>query len=107
MKTLKQLMAFMLLGLIIMTYSCSKKDDGPVGCNYANEVLDELQTLSDAANAYGMDPTTAKCQAYVNAYQAYLNALEDHLSCATIYGNQAELQAAINQAQADLDNIQC
>lgn len=109
MNTFSRLLTCALFGLICITYSCNKDDDGdPSGCNYLTETNDELQAVTDAATAYGNDPTNpAKCQAWVDAYQAYLNELENHIDCATIYGNQAELQSAINDAQAQLDNINC
>ncbi len=106
MKTMQKLIACLMLGLVVLTYSC-KKDDDPVGCNYATEVQNEINALSAAATTYGSDPSTANCNAYKAAYQNYLNALEDHLDCAALSGQQAELQAAINQAQAELDNFQC
>jgi hypothetical protein len=96
----------LILGLVVLTYSC-KKDNDPVGCNYATEVENEVNALSAAATTYGNDPTPANCQAYKTAYQNYLNALEDHLDCAALSGQQAELQSLIDQAQAELDNFQC
>jgi hypothetical protein len=104
MNSIQKLLAGIFCGLVFITYSCNKNNDDPVGCNWAVEVQGEIQAFSDAATAYAMNPTTANCNAYINAYQNYLNALEDHIDCATIFGNQAELQAAINEAQAELNN---
>ena len=81
-------------------------DDDPVGCNWLTEVQAESAALSDAATAYGLDPSTANCLAFVEAYQNYLAALEANLSCAGVQGNQAQ-QAEIDAAQAQLDNINC
>ena len=107
MNTIQKLTAIALCGLFFVSIGCSKKDDGPTGCNWALEVQAETEALSNAINTYASDPTTANCQAYINAYQNYLNALEDNLNCAGLNGTQAELQAAINQAQAELNNIGC
>lgn len=97
----------MLFGIVVFSIGC-KKDDDPVGCNYLTEVQNEVNALSTAATEYGNDPTNpAKCQAWKDAYQNYLNALEDNVECATLSGQQAELQSAIDQAQASLDSIQC
>jgi multidrug efflux pump subunit AcrA (membrane-fusion protein) len=108
MNSIQKLLACLLLGIVVLTYSCKKDDDDPVGCNYATEVQDEVNALTEAATAYSSDPTNlAKCQAYKTAYQNYLNALEDHVDCAALSGQQAELQSAIDQAQAQLDAFQC
>lgn len=97
----------MLFGIVVFNFGC-KKDDDPVGCNYAAEVQNEVNALSTAATEYSNDPTNpVKCQAWKDAYQNYLNALEDHVDCATLSGQQAELQSAIDQAQASLNAIQC
>ena len=107
MNSLKKLLACLMFGLIVTSYSC-KDDDEPSGCDWAAEVQDELTALTTAGNAWASDPTnTAKCQAYKDAAQAYLDELEDHVDCATISGDQAELQAQIDQAQIDVNNIQC
>jgi len=108
MNLTQRFLACAFIGIVFMTYSCSNNSSGdPVGCNYVTEVNDELTALNDAINVWVMDPSTDNCIAYVNAFQDYLNALEDHVDCATLYGNQAELQTAINEAQANLNNIQC
>lgn len=104
MNSLKKLLACLLLGALVFTYSC-KDDDDPTGCNYATETQDELNAVLAAANVYGADPTPANCQAYKDAYQAYLDELEDHIDCAALSGQQAELQAAIDAAQADLNSL--
>ena len=107
MNTIQKLLFCLMLGFVVISNGC-KKDDDPVGCNYAAEVQDEADALTAAATAYSNDPTnTAKCQAYKNAFQDYLNALEDHVDCAAINGQQAELQSAIDQAQASVNAIQC
>ena len=108
MNSIQKLLACLLFGLVFLTYSCNDDDDDPVGCNYATETQDELQAVVDATNAFSADPTNpAKCQAYKNAWQNYLNELEDHVDCAALSGQQAELQADIDEAQDAVDAIQC
>ncbi len=97
-----------MFGLMIIGYGCKKDDNDPVGCsNWANEVSAEATAFSNAANAWALDPTPAKCLAYKNAGQDYVDALNAHVDCATLSGNQAELQAAINSIQDAVDAIQC
>lgn len=101
----KSLFSAMIMASLL--FIACKKDDDPVGCNYAQEVQDELNALNAAATAYGNDPTPAKCQAYKDSFQAYLNELQDHIECAALAGQQNELQQSINAAQASLDALQC
>ncbi len=84
--------------------SCGKND--PVGCNYLTEVQNEADALTTALTAYSNNPTMANCNAYKNAYQDYLDALDDHHGC-VLAGQQAAYQDSINQAQAALDALQC
>ncbi len=98
-----------MLGLMVIGYGCKKDDNDPVGCsNWANEVSAEANAFINAESAYYADPTNAaKCQAYKNAGQAYVNALNAHVDCATFSGQQAEVQAAINSLQVEINAIQC
>ena len=107
MKSFEKLLVCMLFGIVVFSIGC-KKDDDPVGCNYATEVQNEVNALTAATDAYVADSTNpVKCQAWKDAYQDYLNALEAHKECAALSGQQAELQSAIDQAQASLNSIQC
>jgi len=104
MNSLTKLLACLLLGLLVTTYSC-KDDDDPSGCNYVTETQDTYDAVIAAGTAWAADQTPAKCQAYKDAYQDYLDDLEDHIDCAALSGQQAELQAAIDAAQADLNTL--
>ena len=104
MNTFQKIIAGICIMSIPFLSSCGKD---PVSCNYATEVQNELNALSTAATAYGNNPTTANCNAYKTSFQNYLNALEDHRSCATTAGQGAEFQQAIDDAQASLNQLQC
>ena len=96
------------LGLLLSGSVCvlsCKDDDDPQGCDYVTETQDELNAVNAAINVYIADSSPANCQALKDAYASYLDELEDHVECATAAGQQAELQAAIDQAQASLDTI--
>ena len=109
MNSLQKLLACLMLGLIVIGYGCKKDDDDPVGCsNWATEVSAEANAFSSAGIAYYSDPTnTAKCQAYKTSGQAYVNALNAHVDCATVSGFQAEVQAAINSIQVEMNTLPC
>ena len=97
--------------LTILAFACKKDDPAPVGCGsnwvLANEIEDELNAVLDAATTYTQDPTTANCEAYVAAYQDYLDELEGYQSCANQAGQGAEYQQALQDAQDALDDINC
>lgn len=87
--------------------ACKKDDPGPSTCVFATELQDESNALSAAATAYGNDPTPANCQTFIAAYEDYLEEAERLIPCAQAAGQGAQLQAAINDAQLQLDAIQC
>lgn len=91
--------------------SCKDDDDGGAGgCSaaWANALSDEAAALSDAATAYGLDPTTAKCNAYKAAFQDYIDEAESFRNCSALTGqNRADWEAALQQAQDSLDALTC
>lgn len=109
MNTFKKLLTCVLMGGLLWTATaCNDDDDDPSDCNYLADVQDEIDALEAATDAYIADSTNpAKCQAWKDAYQDYLNALEDNIECATTAGQEDELQQAIDEAEAALANIQC
>lgn len=108
MNSLQKLLACLMLGFIVIGYGCKKDNDDPVGCsNWANEVTEEATAFSNTLEAYTLDPTPTKCQAFKDAAQAYLDALEDRVECATLSGTGAELQSFIDSSRASYDAIQC
>jgi hypothetical protein len=107
MNSIQKLLTCLLFGLVFVTYSCKDDDDDPVACNWTTELEAELNAVINAATVYGNDPTPANCQAYKNAYQDYLNELDNYVECAALSGQQAEYQAALDDAQAQIDALQC
>ncbi len=108
MNSIQKLLACLLFGLMIIGYGCKKDDNDPVGCsNWANEVSAEATAFNNALEAYTLDPTPAKCQAFKAAGQDYLDALESRVECATLSGTGAELQSYIDSSRATIDAIQC
>ena len=104
------------LGIALAAFclSCSGDDSDGVldgtGCVdnffWANAVSDELNALGAAATAYAENQTTANCASYEAAALDYLNALEDALDCVAGV-NEAELEAAIAEARADVEQGIC
>lgn len=83
-------------------------DDGPCSTNWALAVQDEANAWSSAATAYGTNPTAENCNAYKQAGNDYLDALEPFDNCAVLTGQQrAEWQAAIDAARESINNLNC
>ena len=93
--------------------SCDKDDDdvpdsGICSEVWAEEVQDELNAVMTAAQTYASSPTTENCLAYKAAAQAYVDALEPYAACAGWAGaTRAEWEAALEEAQASVDSIEC
>lgn len=106
MKAMRNLFALLALVSVVCVVSC--KDDDPATCNWSQELQDELNAYTTAANAFAADPTNVeKCNAYRNALQNYLNEAEDLQSCANASGQGTEYQQALQDAQDALDAFQC
>ena len=100
---------FLMLG-ILSFLSCGKDDatNDPCSTAWATELNDEAQAMSNALQTYLNDPTTANCEAYKSAAQAYLNALRPYGNCAALVGQQrVDWQNAVDAAQEGINNIEC
>ncbi|MCB0619851.1 MAG: hypothetical protein KDC41_14310 [Saprospiraceae bacterium] len=109
MTKLTQLLAGLLLFSAAFLTACGGDDDAdPCGTNfnYTLDLQDEADALSAAASTYAANPTTANCNAFVSAYQDYLNAAEDIADCVPT-ADQAAYQQAIDDAQAALSALAC
>ena len=90
-------------------WTCSKdsKDDSCSGA-WASELTDEANAMISAAQDYAANPTPASCNAYKQAAQAYLDALEPYGNCATLTGqDRVDWQTAIDGAQDSVDALDC
>jgi len=95
---------------ILLCAAC-KDDPAPVDpCNNFNLAVAlqaESNAVSAAATAFGLDPTTANCNAFRAAYLAYIEAAQGYQSCANSTGQGAEYQQALADAQAEIDSLMC
>ncbi len=98
---------FLFVFFIAFSTSCKKSVVGCSGIAYANELSAELNALSTASAAYGQDPSTANCNAYKNAFQNYLNGLNKYKNCTFTTGERAQFNAALQDAQDNLDMLVC
>jgi hypothetical protein len=97
--------ALLFMGVI----NCAKKEEEPpCSVAWAAELDDELDAVLAAAQAYGMNPSPTTCNAYKNAAQAYVDALQPYGNCAALTGQQrADWEAAVAAAEDAVDMISC
>jgi hypothetical protein len=90
--------------------ACNNDDGGSNDCgdfNFGLALQAESQTLADAATLYGMNPTTANCEAYKQAFRDYLDAARGLENCADLSGQRDEYLQAIDQAEQNLNALVC
>ena len=105
----KQIFLISFLAIVVLGSSGCKKNK-VAGCSaaWATELSNEIIALSNAAQAYTTNPTLENCLAYKAAAQAYVDALAPYGNCATLTGQDRDAwQDALNQAQQDVDDIDC
>jgi hypothetical protein len=106
----KVLFSLFLAVAVFGSWTCSDDNDDNGGCStaWASELTDEANALISAAQTYGLNPTVANCNAYKQAAQKYLDALKPYGDCAALTGQErTDWQNAYNEAQTDVDNIDC
>jgi len=104
------LSTLIVISLVFGFTSCGDDDNGggPCSAAWASEVSDEINTLTAAAQAYGVSPSTTTCNAYKDAAQDYVDALESYRGSSTLTGtSRTDWENAIASAQASVDAISC
>ncbi|MEZ0540309.1 hypothetical protein [Fibrella arboris] len=91
-------LSFSLATAITLLVGCKKSSDTvtPGGCDNASALGDKFTA---AASAFSSDPTNkTKCNAYVDAYKAYADAV---IACTSLYTAQqrSDIQASYTQAK--------
>ena len=107
MNTSTKTFLFALVVSCAFMFSCGKS--GTVGCgnNFYSDLENEINGLTDAATVYSTDPSLANCEKYKDALRDYLGAFEGLRSCYGVGANKAEFDAAVKEAQDDVDDWEC
>jgi hypothetical protein len=71
------------------------------------EFEDELERVSEALTAYGMDASTSNCEEFKNAYLDYIDALGDYENCANELGNVAQWEQSLQIAEDAINGLVC
>jgi hypothetical protein len=106
----KIIFSVFLLIIALGTWTCKKDSNNNDPCTgaWASELSTEANAMATAAQTYGMNPTVANCNAYKQAAQAYVNALEPYGNCATLAGqDRIAWQSAVDNAQASISSLDC
>jgi hypothetical protein len=105
MKTLK----FSLVIFCYLFISCGSNSPSSALCTATlnEEFQDELTAVTNAASAYGTDPTPVNCQTFKDAYLDYIDALEGWENCATLNGSLVEYNQALDDARESANDIEC
>lgn len=111
MKLLK--LSFLLVLFLGLFSSCGDdEDDAVVDCANANATFatafsEELNNINEVSTEYAMNPTTENCNAFKNAYNDYLDAIEAYEDCAREAGQLAEWNQALAETREALNDIEC
>ena len=89
--------------------SCGGDDDANTAANCATswtvEYSDVIADLEAATTVWATDPSQSNCDVLKDAYQDYINALEDWEDCANQVNVYAAWEAALDAAQLSLNTI--
>ena len=107
MNTSTKTFLFALVVSCAFIFSCGK--DSAVGCgsNFYGELENEITAFTDAATTYSTDPSVANCEKYKDALRDYFNAFEGLRGCYGAGASKAEFDAAIKEAQDNVDDFEC
>ncbi|MEP3210052.1 MAG: hypothetical protein ABJN95_12715 [Maribacter sp.] len=98
------------VALLVIAISCDKNDalGLGLGCDAAwtTVVSDELNAYNAALSAYNTEPTTENCTAVKTSAKNYFDALGDAIDCVPTV-SRADINAAINEAKAEVDREDC
>ncbi len=107
MNTSVKTFLFALVVSCTFIFSCGKDSATGCGNNFYGELEKELTDLTDALTVYSTDPSEGNCEKYRDALKDYFDAFSGLRSCYGVGTSKAEFDAAIKEAQDDLDDWEC
>jgi hypothetical protein len=98
---------FILLCGVLCFSSCGDDVDCS-GANFEQELQTELNAVISAGVAYSLNPDdSGTCNAYKDAIKKYVDALKPYRECATTSQEEAEFDASLEEAEQELNDIDC
>lgn len=107
---MKYTTVFILFSFLFLSISCGSNDPtDPGNCStqFSQSFEDELTAVNVATQNYAADPSSENCQAFKDAYNDYLDALDDWEECANFYNQVTQWEQAIESARMSVDSIIC
>ncbi|MEM6698245.1 MAG: hypothetical protein AAF806_02770 [Bacteroidota bacterium] len=101
----------LLLVFVSTLFACEKGKEA-LSCaignfDLATELTTELAALNEAAFKYGEDPSPENCLAYKEAANFYLESAVELKDCASLVGQEDLYNMAIEETEADLEELEC
>ena len=89
-------------------FSCGGDDENPEPGQDCNPWEEHYNEMATAQTAYANEQTPENCNAFKAAYADYLTAYREYGNCFGFTGaNLEEFEEAIEEAETELDNIEC
>lgn len=100
---------FVLLLFLCLTSSCGNDDD-VVECT-STEVSERFNDLIDdvisASTTYANDESSANCNKLKDTFRTFIDEMRTLQNCADEVGQGAEWRESIQEAETDLDDLNC
>jgi hypothetical protein len=109
---MRKILTLLAIIAILGLSSCNKdKESGdPAYCSsdWGVELEDEYDAVFAAWTAYAADMSVENCNAFKDAYQDYIAALEPFLECASwTEAERQEVQDAIDESEVAMNELIC
>ena len=110
MKNSYQFIVLFIFSLFVLG-SCGSSDPLEERCgsnwNASASLEQEINNLTAAIALYSQEPTKENCEAYKDAYEEYIDVIEEWEDCYIYAGQQASFNQSIADARAAIEAIDC
>ena len=106
---MKNVFSTLTLATCLFLASCgSSSKDNCSSVGLSQTFQDELNQVTESATAFSNDPTNSvKCEAFKDAYNNYIDALEGWEDCAIALSQETEWRASLDEARTAINEIEC
>ena len=101
---MKHIFFTLLVSVCLLSISCGGDDAADcTSQSFSSEVNSAIDKVNTTGQAWATDPTSANCNAFINAANDYLDVVEGLDGCAGI--SQTDYDQAINSARAAINSL--